>query len=129
MEGNLRKGHNRGNVKVIFVFITLTFHQIVFNMLTLSVQKSEALEYKNFLSPVTSSQSNTSDPKSCINYNSSTRKITVSCGNSARLTDIYNKLHDNSVLTKQSPIGTWLLSANLIISKGSTLDQWSRAPL
>jgi hypothetical protein len=63
MEGNLRKGHNRGNVKVIFVFITLTFHQIVFNMLTLSVQKSEALEYKNFLSPVTSSQSNTSDPE------------------------------------------------------------------
>jgi hypothetical protein len=124
MEGNLRKGHNRGHVSAIFVFITLTtlliFHQIVFNMLTLSVQKSEALEYKNFLSPAPSSQFNTSDSNSCINYNPSTRTITVSCGNSTRLTDIYNKLHDSSVLTKQSPIGTWLLSANLIISKGAT---------
>jgi mannuronan 5-epimerase len=124
IEGNLRKGHNRGYVSAIFVFITLTtlliFHQIVFNMLTLSVQKSEALEYKNFLSSAPSSQFNTSDSNSCINYNPSTRTITVSCGNSARLTDIYNKLHDNSVLTKQSPIGTWLLSANLIISKGNT---------
>jgi hypothetical protein len=124
IEGNLRKGHNRGYVSAIFVFITLTtlliFHQIVFNMLTLSVQKSEALEYKNFLSSAPSSQFNTSDSNSCTNYNPSTRTITVSCGNSARLTDIYNKLHDNSVLTKQSPIGTWLLSANLIISKGST---------
>jgi hypothetical protein len=76
MEGNLRKGHNRGHIRAIFVFITFTtlliFHQIVFNMLTLSVQKSEALKYKNFLSPAPSSQFNTS----CINYNPSTRTIT-----------------------------------------------------
>jgi hypothetical protein len=82
MEG--RKGHNRGHVSAIFVFITLTtlliFHQIVFNMLTLSIQKSEALESKNFLSPAPSSQFNTSDPNSCINYNPSTRAITVICG-------------------------------------------------
>ncbi|HET7147769.1 MAG TPA: right-handed parallel beta-helix repeat-containing protein, partial [Candidatus Nitrosopolaris sp.] len=36
------------------------------------------------------------------------------------LTDIDNTLHDSSILTKQSPIGTWFLSANLIISKGAT---------
>jgi mannuronan 5-epimerase len=56
-------------------------------------------------------------PAGCINYNPSTRTITVSC-NSARLTDIDNKLHDSSVLTKQ-PNDIWFLSANLLIAKGA----------
>jgi mannuronan 5-epimerase len=57
---------------------------------------------------------------SCINYNPSTVTITVSC-TSARLTDINNKLHDASILVKQSPSsGVWLLSANLVIAKGAT---------
>jgi len=47
----------------------------------------------------------------------STRTITVSCS-PARLTDIDNKLHDSSLLAKQSPTATRFLSANLIISKG-----------
>jgi parallel beta-helix repeat protein len=55
----------------------------------------------------------------CINYDASTRTITVSCS-SARLTDIDNKLHDTSVLAKQSPNGIWFLSANLVIAKGAT---------
>jgi mannuronan 5-epimerase len=56
---------------------------------------------------------------SCINYDSSTRTITVSCSAPARLTDIDNKLQDNSILAKQ-PNGVWFLSANLVIAKGAT---------
>jgi hypothetical protein len=64
-------------------------------------------------------QSNTglSTAGGCINYTPFARTITVSY-NSARLTDIDNKLHDSSVLAKQSP-GVWLLSANLFIAKGA----------
>src|SRR6266516_4030496 len=65
-------------------------------------------------------QSNTASPSGCITYNPSTRKITVSCSIPARLTDIDNNLHDNSILTKQSSAGVWLLSANLVIAKGAT---------
>ena len=57
----------------------------------------------------------------CISFDSSNRTITVSCS-SARLSDVYNQLHDNSILIKQSPLGTWFLSANLVISKGATLN-------
>jgi mannuronan 5-epimerase len=56
---------------------------------------------------------------SCINYTPSTRTITVSC-TSARLSDVFNELHDNSILAKQSPNGVWFLSANLVIAKGAT---------
>jgi parallel beta-helix repeat protein len=50
--------------------------------------------------------------------------ITVSCA-SASLTDIYNQLHNTDILIKQpnttASKGTaWLLSASLVISKGST---------
>jgi mannuronan 5-epimerase len=65
-------------------------------------------------------QSTTASPDGCINYNPSTRKITVSCSSPARLTDIDNKLHDSSILAKQSPNGVWFLSANLVIAKGAT---------
>ena len=65
-------------------------------------------------------QSNSASPGGCINYNPSTRTITVSCSSPARLSDIDNKLHDNSILAKQSPTGVWFLSANLEIAKGAT---------
>ncbi|HET7148192.1 MAG TPA: hypothetical protein VFI73_06790, partial [Candidatus Nitrosopolaris sp.] len=65
----------------------------------------------NITSPTSPpAQSSNGSPSACINYNPSTRTITVSCS-SARLTDIDNTLHDSSILTKQSPIGTWFLSA------------------
>jgi mannuronan 5-epimerase len=57
----------------------------------------------------------------CISFDPSNRTITVSCS-SARLSDLYNQLHDNSILTKHSPLGTWFLSANLVIAKGATLN-------
>src|SRR5215469_7415991 len=55
----------------------------------------------------------------CINYNPSTRTITVSCS-SARLTDIDHQIHDTNILAKQSPAGTWLLNANIVIAKEAT---------
>jgi parallel beta-helix repeat protein len=64
-------------------------------------------------------QSSNGSPSGCINYDPSTRTITVSCS-LARLTDIDNKLHDSSILTKQSANGVWFLNANLIIAKGAT---------
>jgi mannuronan 5-epimerase len=66
-----------------------------------------------------STQSSNASPSSCINYDPSTRTITVSCS-SARLTDIDNRLHDSSILAKQSPNGVWYLNANLVIAKGAT---------
>jgi mannuronan 5-epimerase len=80
----------------------------------LSIQQASAIK------PVTSPQSNTASPGGCINYNPSKRTITVSCGSSARLTDIDNKLHDGSILVKQSTNGVWFLNANLVIAKGAT---------
>ena len=65
----------------------------------------------------TSNTSNTSVSNShCISFDPSNRTITVSCS-SGRLSDVNNQLHDNSILTKQSPLGTWSLSANLVIAK------------
>jgi poly(beta-D-mannuronate) C5 epimerase len=65
--------------------------------------------------------SSTTSGSSCILYDPSNRTITVSCS-SARLSDVYNQLHDNSILAKQSPIGIWFLSANLVIAAGATLN-------
>ena len=75
----------------------------------------------NTIQSSSSSQPNSnSPPAGCINYNPSTRTITVSCS-SARLTDIDNKLHDSSILAKQSTAaGVWFLNANLVIAKGAT---------
>ncbi len=123
----------------VFVFVTSVlalvalpiFQLIAFNVLPLSIQETKAIKHTTSSSPhgpssnkgntIPSSlptQPKTASPVGCINYNPSTRTITVSC-NSARLTDIDNKLHDNSVLAKQSPTGTWFLSANLLIARGA----------
>ena len=53
------------------------------------------------------------------NYIPYIRTITVSCS-SARLTDIDNQIHDNNILSKQYPAGTWLLNANIVIAKEAT---------
>ena len=74
----------------------------------------------NTISPSSPAQSSNGSSSGCINYNPSTRTIIVSCSSPARLTDIDNKLHDSSILTKQSPAGTWFLNANLVIAKGAT---------
>jgi mannuronan 5-epimerase len=75
----------------------------------------------NTIQSSSSSQPNSnSHPAGCINYNPSTRTITVSCS-SARLTDIDNTLHDSNILSKQSPAdGVWYLNSNLVIAKGAT---------
>jgi poly(beta-D-mannuronate) C5 epimerase len=124
----------------VFVFVFVTYGLVLtilihtaFNVLPPPIQEANAI--KHITSPShtpssndgntiqsssssPSSQPNSASPVGCINYNPSTRTITVSC-NSARLTDIDNKLHDNSVLAKQSPTGTWFLSANLLIARGA----------
>ncbi|HMH09778.1 MAG TPA: hypothetical protein VK553_03660 [Candidatus Nitrosopolaris rasttigaisensis] len=97
---------------------------IAFNVLPLSIQEAIAIKHKTSTAsqaPPSSNEGNTipSSPPGCISYNTSTRTISVSCS-SSRLTDIDNKLHDISVLAKQSPSGVWLLSANLLITKGAT---------
>jgi parallel beta-helix repeat protein len=65
------------------------------------------------------SQPNIAYHANCISYNPSTRTITVSCS-SARLTDIHHQIHDSNILAKQSPAGTWLLNANIVIAKEAT---------
>ncbi len=74
-------------------------------------------------SPIKESNTGSSSP-SCITYTPSTRTITVSCTSSS-MTEVYNNLQDNSILSKQSsPQGggsnIWFLNANLIIAKGAT---------
>ena len=124
-------------VTLCFVFVTsvlalialLIFQHVAFNVLPLAIQETKASQHKtsSLNDPISnerntilssSSQPDTESTVGCINYNPSTRTITVSC-NLARLTDIDNKLHDNSVLAKQSPTGTWFLSANLLITRGA----------
>jgi len=98
---------------------------IAFNVLLLSIQEANTIKYKTSISsqaPPSSNEGNTipSSPPGCISYNTSTRTISVSCG-SSRLTDIDSKLHDASLLAKQSANGVWFLNANLVIAKGATL--------
>lgn len=91
------------------------------NSMPLTIQEVSAITHAK---PKSSSTSHNPIPVQsnmlgCINYDSSTRSVMISCS-SASLTDINNKLHDNSVLAKQttgSP--SWLLNANIIINKGS----------
>jgi len=56
----------------------------------------------------------------CIVFDPPSRTITVSCSSAITLYDVYNKLHDSSILDKQSPAGVWFLNANLVIAKGAT---------
>jgi mannuronan 5-epimerase len=128
----------------VTIFVLLTFALALaslisqypgFNMLPSPIQKANAIKHKSSLSPAhtppssnesntipssSSPQSNTASPAGCINYNPSTRTITVSCSSPARLTDIDNKLHDSSILARQSTNGVWFLNANLVITKGAT---------
>jgi parallel beta-helix repeat protein len=98
---------SKTNMKQIFILCILPFAVCCTLVSTFHIQHSNA-------STISLSSS------SCIIYNTPTRTITVSCSSSAKLSDIYNKLHDNSILAKQSPSGVWFLSANLVIAKGAT---------
>ncbi|MGB7953613.1 MAG: hypothetical protein WCF23_06495 [Candidatus Nitrosopolaris sp.] len=118
----------------LFVFVLVTSASALtallisqysaFNAIPLFIQEANAIKHKTSTvshAPPSPNEGNKipSSPAGCINYDPSKRTITVSCS-SARLTDIDNKLHDSSLLAKQSPTGTWFLSANLVISKGAT---------
>src|SRR5215472_14904903 len=100
------------------------------NVLQSVIQAAKALRYKLLLqlysdpysiedNRIPSFSRSSISSVSCINYNPSTITITVSC-TSSRLTDIDNKIHDASILARQSPTGVWLLNANLVIAKGAT---------
>lgn len=55
----------------------------------------------------------------CINYDSSQRTVIISCA-SANLSDVYNQLHDNNIIHKESSNDNiWLLNAGLTIQKDS----------
>ena len=56
----------------------------------------------------------------CITYSSSTRSITVSCTTTTHLTTVNSAINNVNVLKKEST-GVWLLSANLVVSKGANL--------
>ena len=133
---------------VVFAFVILALalsaplisQYIPLNVLPLSVQEAEAIKHKaptsqarlftkedanntgsgsSSSSSLSTAASPTSPTPSCISYNPTARTITVSC-TSARLSDVFNQLHDNTILAKQSPPGTWFLDANLVIAKGAT---------
>ena len=126
---------------IVFVSSALAFSLLVaqytgFNVLPFPIQEAKAIKLKTPPSPPnqdlslndgnTSMRTSSSPPQSntaslgCINYNPSTRTVIVSCSSPARLTDIDNKLHDSSILAKQSANGVWFLNANLVITKGAT---------
>jgi poly(beta-D-mannuronate) C5 epimerase len=108
--------------------------EMTVNLFPMSFQEADAIKKhtspnqakplaKDGTSSTTSSSGSpatTTSSSSCISYDPSTITITVSCP-SARLSDLYNELHDNSILAKQSPAGTWFLNANIVIAKGGTL--------
>src|SRR6266581_1737675 len=127
-----------------FMFIVLVLTVLISNPFVYNLSIQEASATKHMTSPsnengaLPSSTSSSPSPQSmttsaadCINYDSSTKTITVSC-NSARLSDVYNQIHDDSILAKQSQDGIWFLSANLVIAKAaifhidSTDTKWLR---
>jgi mannuronan 5-epimerase len=59
--------------------------------------------------------------ENCISYDSSARVITIRC-KSASVTDIDNQINDDSILTKQSSNGIWLLNAGILVDKGAVLN-------
>src|SRR5712691_6797305 len=97
------------------IALTLLISQhSTFNVHPFPIQEAKAAKNKTPSSPLhqalSSNDGNTiirtsspSQPNTaslgCINYNPSTRTITVSCSSPARLTDIDNKLKDTTVLT------------------------------
>src|SRR5713226_316524 len=117
-------------------FVLLIAQYTAFNVLPFPIQEAKAIKHKTPSSPPNQAlssndgnatmRSSSSPPQSntaslgCINYNPSTRTVIVSCSSPARLTDIDDKLHDNSILAKQSTNGVWFLNANLVITKGAT---------
>ena len=88
-----------------------------FNITPLSILEADSIKVRAE-NNVSSSSSSLS---SCISYVASTRTITVSCSAPVTLTDIFNTLHDSSVLSKESGDGVWFLNANLIISSGASV--------
>ena len=123
----------------VFVLVTLALalsllisQNTAFNVIPFAIQEAKAIKNKTSSAPSSNEgntivppsrsphQPNIPSPDGCINYNPSKRTITVSCSSPARLTDIDNKLHDGSLLAKQSPAGVWFLNANLVIAKGAT---------
>ena len=64
----------------------------------------------------------TNEKNDCINYNSATKQILISCkSKTVTLTDISNQINNYGILDKQ-PQGVWLLNANLVINNGSILN-------
>jgi parallel beta-helix repeat protein len=70
-------------------------------------------------SPSTITSGATVYNSNCISFDPTNRTVTVAC-NSARLSDLYKTFNDGNILAKQTPTGTWFLSANLVIAKGAT---------
>jgi len=123
LSGHTRKATIFATLSLVLILLVAQNHVFKENPI---LTGAKAIKHKTSShTPPSSSEGNTiqssssSPPAGCINYDPSKRTITVSCG-SARLTDIDNKLRDSNLLAKQSPTGTWFLSANLVISKGST---------
>jgi mannuronan 5-epimerase len=130
------QSHFRINVSVlVFIIISVALilfvsQNIAFNLIPFAIKEAKASNNKppsfsNRSNTIPSSsppalQSNTNSAGGCINYLPSKRTITVSCSSPTRLTDIDNKLHDVSILAKESPNGVWFLNANLVIAKGAT---------
>jgi mannuronan 5-epimerase len=111
---------------------SIIFQNDYFKMAAFFAQVTEAAKNKpsSFPHGPSSSSSSQSNPSpetagtngGCINYDPLTRTITVSCNAPTRLTDVDNKLHDISILSKQSTTtpGVWFLNANLVVTKGAT---------
>jgi hypothetical protein len=59
--------------------------------------------------------------ENCISYDSSTRIITIRC-KFASVTDIDNRVNDDSILAKQGSNGFWLLNAGILVDKGAMLN-------
>ena len=67
---------------------------------------------------------NYNEKNNCIKFNSITRQVFISClAKPVFLTDIYKKIHNPSVLNKDSLFKKiWILNASLVVNKGSILD-------
>jgi parallel beta-helix repeat protein len=81
---------------------------------------ASTLDIAYAISPSAAVLSSTSN-ENCISYDSSARVITIRC-KSASVTDLDNQINDDSILTKQSSNGIWLLDAGILVDKGAVLN-------
>jgi poly(beta-D-mannuronate) C5 epimerase len=110
--------NNFSNKSSFVIQIANATEQLTSNHITPSLTGFDVVDNKGLVSNISASNTTISNSH-CVSFDPTNRTVTITCS-SARLSDVYKTLNDSNILTRQTPEGTWFLSANLVIAKGAT---------